>query len=325
MTAVPRDRQVTRFMEKNNLDILLTGKLERLDELFFLELNCYSRVQEDPVYSWSGVGQEDELNSIIRKAAGEMRIEVLGRTWSELQVHTDPPGCIVSLDGEVIGVGNALTKIAQPGYATLKVSEDGYTSRSQQIYLPGMGRVELDVALEKEESEKMYFFSDPPGADVYFGSSWMGYTPLAVPGPDFSNDVKISLDGYESFHSPSWELDGNSITVELSKEKYNRQQAFDDAKSRFYRSLGWFSLSMGAPLIIYGIYQNQYNMYYNYALDWNTTGSQSSYEKALDAQKASESSYNFFLGGVTVSGALLINTLFKLKDYIKAAEESTED
>ena len=178
----PYDRQVPRFLEKNNLDMLLTGKLERLDELFFLELSCYNRIRKEPVYSWSGVGREDELNSIIRKAAGEMRIEILGRTWSELQVHTDPPGCIVSLDGEVIGVGNALTRTARPGYATLKVSEDGYTSRSQQIYLPGMGRVELDVALEKEEAEKMYFFSDPPGAQMCISDpcGW-GIHPLLFP------------------------------------------------------------------------------------------------------------------------------------------------
>jgi hypothetical protein len=106
---------------------------------------------------------------------------------------------------------------------------------------------------------------------------------------------------------------------------YDKEKKLKDSKSAFYRALGWFSLSVGVPLILSGIYQNLDNRYYNYAIDYNSTGNPESYDKALEYKNHADIAYYSYWGGVAVSGTLLVNTIFKLRSYIRAAEESTED
>lgn len=321
----PADSQFSYFMEKNSLDMLICGTVERLDDLFFLELSCYKQTSPEAVFIWSGTGPEDQLNILLDEATDELRTELLGRSWAALRVEAQPKDSLIMLDGKTIGVGDVFVRAEAPGYKTLKISRGGYESLVKQIYLPSMKFMEFSVALEKGVEENFYFLSEPPGADVYFGSQWMGTTPFYSSKPDFNNNVKISLDGFAPFQTPSWKLEGESITVQLSRLAYDKQDALDTAKKRFYRSLGWLSISMALPLVMYGIYQNQYSMYYNYANDWTSGGIQADYDKAMDSYDSSELTYKLFLGGLAVSGGLLVNTLFKLKNYINAAEESTAD
>ena len=317
--------QILQNLEGEDFDMIIHGSIERLDELLFLELACYIPGRNDPLIFWTGTGREEELNALVREAAREFRVVLLGRSWSELHITAKPEGGLIFLDGETVGVGEAYINDASPGFVTVLVSEHGYISNSQQVYLPAMESVELDVELEKGVSSDISFLSDPPGADVYYGSEWQGITPLTLPRPGFSNNIKIAYEGYKAFHIPSYELEGDSITVKLSEKAYDKELAFKEAKSDFYRALGWMSISMGVPLILYGIYQNQTNLYYDYAYQWIATDSQESYDKARQYERYSNITYYSFLGGIAISGGLLVNTLIKLKDYIKAAEDSTED
>ncbi len=317
--------QVAREMETESYDMILYGSIERLDELLFLELSCFSPLGKEPLASWTGTGGEEDLNSLVREASAEIRVALLGRTWSEIHITAEPAGSLILMDGETVGVGEAHISDASPGFVTISISEHGYISDSRQVFLPAMETVELAVELEKGISSYVSFLSDPPGADVYYGSEWQGITPLSVPRPGFSNDIKIAYEGYRAFHIPSYEVKGDSITVKLTQSAYDKELAFKEAKSDFYRALGWMSISMGVPLILYGIYQNQTNLYYDYAYQWIATDSQESYDKARQYERYSNITYYSFLGGVAVSGGLLVNTLIKLKDYIRAAEDSTED
>ena len=316
--------QVVYFLEKNDQDMLISGSVERLDDYFYLEIFCHGRRGRDPLFRWSAAGREDELNTLIGEAGNSLRALLLGRSWAGLNLRVEPEDSIIRLDGVTVGVGSVILRSAQPGFRTLQISRSAYKTHTQQIYLASMETNEMEISLEEGQEEVFSYLSDPPGADVYYGSTWMGITPLQLPLPGFSNNVKIDYQGYVPFHISSRDLTGQSITVRLDRQSYDRQMAFDNAKSDFYRSLGWFSLSMGVPLILYGIYQNQYSMYYNYAADWILTADPDSYNSSREYADLADRSYYGFLGGVAISGGLLINTLIKLNRYIKAAEESTE-
>ena len=313
------------FLKSGEQDMLITGQVEGLEDLFYLQIHCYSALKQDPLFSWEGTGREDQLNTLIREAAKEMRFILLGRSWAELTVQAEPAGSLIKLDGMTIGTGQAEIRTAEPGFRTLTVTENGYLTDSRQVYLPAMADTDLSVTLEKGLDHFIYFLSDPPGADVFFGSQWQGRTPLYTSAPLFSNNIKVALEGYKSFNIPSKDVEGNTITVDLSEKAYDKQNAFDQAKKDFYKSLGWLSISMGFPLIMYGIYQNQLSLYYDYAYDWYGSGSDESYKKASYYQTSTNITYYCFAGGIAVSGGLLINTLFKLRNYIRAAVESTED
>ncbi len=313
------------YQEKADKDMIITGRIERLEELIILELKCFVSSQESPVFSWSGTDGEEGLNGLIVQAARELRTIILGRSWSQIDINTFPQGSLIKLNGETIGVGTASLVEAEPGFVTVTVSENGYITDSRQVYLPPMENTVLNVELQKGDLPYMYFLSEPPGASVYYGSLWMGETPLHIARPSFNDNIRMTMEGYQSFNIPSYELEGETITVKFSEKAYSKQQAFKDAKKDFYKALGWFSLSMGAPLILYGIYQNQVSMYYDYAYQWIATDSQESYDKAQQYERYSDITYYSFLGGIALSGTLFVNTILKLRDYIKAAETSTED
>jgi len=321
----PSRGQTLRFMERNSLDMLISGSIERLDDLFFIQISCNKVMEEEPVFQWQEAGSEEELNSLIKDAVQQIRSEILGRSWTKLTVRALPESSLILLDGETLGVGSVTLRTLEPGFRTLKVLENGYLPHVQQIYLHPMGDETLEISLERGATENLSILSEPPGADVYFGSLWMGQTPLVTSRPDLPSDIRLTHPGYMSFHVFSDEIEGNDITVRLGSDIYSREMKLDQAKSAFYRSLGWFSLSIGVPLIMSGIYQNLDNLYYKYALDYNTNGTSASRDKAEQALMYGNAAYYTMWGGVALSGGLLINTLFKLHDYIKAAEESTQE
>ncbi|MDA3955893.1 PEGA domain-containing protein [Oceanispirochaeta sp.] len=314
-----------KYMDKEGLDLLLSGSIERVDDLFFLSFSCFNINNKMSLLDISRTAREEEIDSVLLEISDQVRTIILGRTWAGLNVSVTPENALISIDGKTLGVGSLLTKTLLPGFATVQIKTTGFQTQSQQIYLAPERIQSLEVNLTAGESESLFIFSDPPGADVYMGALWIGQTPLFTERPAQLEQLKISKENYMSFFMSTRELLGDSITVELGLTLYDKEKKLKDSKSAFYRALGWFSLSVGVPLILSGIYQNLDNRYYNYAIDYNSTGNPESYDKALEYKNHADIAYYSYWGGVAVSGTLLVNTIFKLRSYIRAAEESTED
>ena len=317
--------QTEDFMEKRDLDLLISGSVEKLGDLFFLSVFCYSKYMEDPVIEFQKAGSEEELNSILMEVSDTLRSVILGRSWSELSITATPDNALIVIDGNTMGVGSFHSKTMTPGFITYTVKSSGFRTYSSQIYLAPEYGDSRSVELEQGASENLFINSVPPEADVYFGALWIGKTPLETHKPFELEQLKIAKENFMPFIISSDQLESDSITVNLDSNLYDKKKRLQESKSAFYRSLGWFSLSIGVPLILSGIYQNLDNRYYNYAVDYNSTANPDSYDKALFYKKYADISYYSFWGGVTVSGALFVNTLFKLRNYIIAAEESTEE
>ncbi len=317
--------QTSDFMKQKGLDQLITGSVEKLDDLFFLNIRCYELKSNEPVVDFQKTGSEDELNSLLKEASDALRTAVLGRSWAGLNIKASPDNALILIDGETKGVGNFHSKILSPGFITCTVKSSGFKTYSSQIYLAPDRSEYREITLDQGSTEELFIYSDPPGADVYFGALWMGQTPLTTHKPYDTEKLKVSKENFMPFILSSDELNSDSITIQLDPGLYSKKTRLQESKSAFYRSLGWFSLSIGIPLVLSGIYQNLDNRYYKYAVDYNSTGDSNSYDKALYYKKYADITYYSFWGGVAVSGTLFINTLFKLRNYILAAEESTEE
>ena len=321
---LPRD-WAAHYMKHEDLDFFITGGLEQIEDLFFLSLKAYGRGEEEPLISLEKTVIEEDLEGLIQEAGKDLRSLILGRTWAGVNIETLPRTAVIKIDGSTVGVGSVRLKSLEPGFVTLTVSENGYITDNRQVYLAAEGSRDLSITLEEGEESSLYLFSDPPGADVYFGALWMGQTPLFTGIPEERMQIKLSKDEYMPFFISSDKLSGESLTVRLGTDLYEKEMALKDAKSAFYRSLGWFSLSVGVPIVMAGIYQNLDNRYINYAYSYSQTGNSDYYEKALDYKRQADVAYMVYWGGFALSGSLLVNVFFKLWNYIKAAEESTED
>ena len=317
--------QISRFMENSDFDLLLTGRVEQLDDMIYLEVSGWLQSSEEPVLSVSDTVREEDIDTIITDWSTELRTLILGRTWSGIRIHAEPAGAVLSIDGESRGVGSLEIDDLEPGYVTVSAMAAGYKSQSSQVYLLPGETLELDLTLEEGMKNVFYLTSDPPGADVYFGASWLGQTPLYTDFPSMKGQFRVVKDDFMPFYLPSDEIQGESLTVQLGNNLFDRQAELELAKKKFYRSLGWFSISLAVPVILMGVYQNLDYRYYSYANDYISTGDQNSFDRAEEYKHKSDIAYYGFWGGVSISGGLLINTLFKLRDYIRAAEKSTEE
>ncbi|MDC7234280.1 MAG: PEGA domain-containing protein [Spirochaetales bacterium] len=321
---VPRVQQ-QRFMESENLDLLISGTVERLDNLFYLNIEALVQHSSEPVFSMGKIVSEQEINETVRDEVIKLRSVILGRSWSDLTVHVLPSNALIQIDGETKGVGSVQIPHQEPGFITLSVLSNGYISDIRQIYLISGEQKVIDIELVAGQNTYLSLISDPPGADVYIGATWVGSTPIQIEKPGEQSLITIRKDKHMSFYQNSDDIKGDSLTVHLASDILNRQKELELSKKKFYRSLGWFSLSVAVPLILSGVYENLDNRYYVYALDYNSTLNPDSYDKALEYYDKASIAYYSMWGGIAVSSGLLVNTLFKLRDYIRAAEYATED
>ncbi|MFW5812436.1 MAG: hypothetical protein ACOCWS_05565 [Alkalispirochaetaceae bacterium] len=105
----------------------------------------------------------------------------------------------------------------------------------------------------------------------------------------------------------------------LRRELLPRQIVWEDVveekKERFYRSFGWFVLSLPAPIILNGVYGNLTTLF----PDGSTRTGLSTQEAEERLDQANTLFYSYY-ATLGVSVALFGNMLFRLIDYIRTGE-----
>ncbi len=312
------------FMKKQKLDLLVYGHLEKQKKDFVLTLNARASHGEKPLFSLNERVGETDLEELVLKAAGELRTVILGRSWTELAVKTRLQEGRISIDGMPMGVGYVRARNLRPGFVTLTVKKEGYQESRQQLYLSAFSFREVLVDLPVGDSQTLFVASVPPGADVYEGALWMGQTPLNIPRPDDGSWIRVSKEEFMPFIVSSSKIKGNALTVKLSSDIFDRGLHLKKTKRKFYRSLGWFTVSLAFPVILSGIYQNFRDSYNANVALYDNTGSRKAYDDALQARKLGNACFYGYWGSVALSSGLFINLMFRLGSYIKAANESTQ-
>lgn len=108
-----------------------------------------------------------DASGLIDSAAATLRLKLdaLSKGPASLKLTTDPPGALVTVDGEIAGT-TPLARPMVPGKHVIRISQDGYIAVEREvIFVEGVGE-ELQYALEKLPSRLP-------------GKHW-GYASLAV-------------------------------------------------------------------------------------------------------------------------------------------------
>ncbi len=321
----PSPERAQRSMVGKDLDFVVTGSLDRIEQRFLLTLRLLSQAEEGGVLvEFNRVCLEEEIPEVVEEASREFRIFLLGRSWAELEVSASPPDAMILIDGKSFGVGRINPKDLEPGFMLLTVRASGYESESRQIFLPPGEKLVLEIDLVKGEQNLLYISSTPPEADVYLGATWVGRTPFVLEKPEGGATLALRKEGFVPFTLISTEIEGDSLEVRLAEEEAYGVDPVQEAKGRFYSSLGWFALSTVIPLISYGLAENYYFLRTAYLSDYRSTFNPDSLSKSSRYGDYSLFAQRGILVGAGLSLGLLVNSLFKLREYIKAAESSVE-
>ncbi|MBN2625251.1 MAG: PEGA domain-containing protein [Spirochaetales bacterium] len=298
-------------------DYVITGSLDRAGDFILIEIRGISRAGDRDVPLWSGAVEAEKPDESTAAMTDTLKETILGRPWSALSVTAEPSHSQIFLNGQSLGVGSVQEEILEPGPAVLEVRYPRYGVYREELELRPGERINRSVVLEAGKENLITVETVPSGADVILGSVHKGVTPLILPRPLIPETLILTLDGYDTITSSLGpetpavsEFSFTAGRVDWNEERLTRQ-------GKFYNSLGWFSLSLAAPLVLTGIKDEQILLAQKYA----ALGDADRFDEARSNAILSQGLY---WGGVAVSGVLLGVSITRLVQYIRASEKSIE-
>ncbi len=309
------DRLIVRLAREEDLDLLVTGRLEEVDGSIVVEVEAYNRFLEKTVYRdrfVGGAGESDALVAPIRAGLAEV---LLGRPWGTLSVTTSRDDTAIYVDDRLVGFGAVTIDYARTGRREVRVSRDGAPERSQVANVMPSETAEVDLTPEPVQAGTVRIESSPTGADVYLGSIWQGVTPITLDRPGAARTVILSREG---FLDETVVLSGEApdrVSRELVPDPGNWPEVVQERRDRFYRAFGWFALSIPVPVMLNGMYQDIAALY---------PGGQPSPELSEAEATRLAGTANTLLwsarGTAVVSAGLFVNMMVHLIQYIRAGQ-----
>ena len=299
------------FREMNDLDFLITGKIVEVGEYYGILIQAWTNTGKKVL--WEGVADNAEFADIAQATAQASLGVALGRPWSSLSITVEPPTGLISVNGELVGVGYWTDGTMTPGNINLEVSAQGYKPVIQEENLLEDDHLELLITLEEAETKQVLVRSIPPGASVRLGSVWMGLTPLPVTIADQIRSLSFELEGYRKRTVPFFP-DTERLTVPLYEDAFDPFEEMKEARRRFDFVAALFSLSLAPTLILMGVSQN-------FLQQQNTSTSPTDIETANTAYLVST---GFMWGSVALNATLLTLSFINLGRFLRATEKLTD-
>jgi hypothetical protein len=174
----------------------------------------------------------------------------------------------------------------------------------------------VDVELVPSTGRVVRLESSPAGAYVYVDSVYAGTTPMSYNFTRMPALVRIQADGYLESR---FVVDGQSpetVARALLRDSTDWTVEIEERRSRFYRSLSWFVVSVPVTLALRGGYLNVSGAFPPF-----DDGTLTAEERAGFA-RLGNILYWSSLAGVMVNVGLFANTVLDIRDYIQVGEGS---
>ena len=281
-----------------DLDLLVTGRLQQVEGVLFVELHAVSAALGGTAASYRDALRREGLADTVAELQHDLAGLLVGEPWGTITVAPTPPESAVYVDGEFAGNGRVELPYRTLGQYTVWVTAPGHEPVRRPVGLAGAGTV-LTVTLPPSPAREITVATTPAGAALYFDSMLLGTTPLPIAAPRQPARLLLRLDGY---HDAAVILDGEAtgpIHVELEAAQYDLAVRQEEMRNRFYDHFGTALLSLAAPVALF-----------------SAAG-----DPAEDARPGGQSHllYGGGIAATAVTGALLARALVALGDYLDAA------
>ncbi|MFW6388231.1 MAG: PEGA domain-containing protein [bacterium] len=257
------------------------------------------------------VRPEDALDE-LEELQPDITSGILNRPFSRLQVDVEPPSASVSLNGSLAGFGSVSLPYLEPDRYELVVTAAGYGEQVREVELNESESAQMSVDLSPLPAERVTIRSEPEGADLYVGSEWVGRTPVTMDRPPGPRTAELSREGFRESRFVLEDRGPDSLSRVLAPDSVDLADELRDRRQGFYRSLGWLAVSLPAPLILSGIWQNRVD----YFLDRQQSMSISEQERFVSTVNIID---GVRWGGVALSAGLLVNSIVQAVRYIRAS------
>ena len=286
-----------------DLDLLITGELEEVEGVLFLQIDALDSNLGRRVLSHHDVLRPERADATLRELEQRLARLLVGEPWGTLSVRPNPAHSAVYVDGAFAGFGVTELPYQTLGAHTIRVTAPGHEPLEREVALAGSG-LTLAPALVPVPSPPVTIVSQPPGAALYLDARYLGVTPLQVAVTERPARLLLRLAGYRD--AALILRPGSALPrVDLVPDEYDRAARQEQQRDRFYGRLGALVVSLAGPLILF------------------TAAGEEGQRVAAGAGAAAN--HDLLIGGgvlsLTLSGALLVRTLAAIGDYLAAASE----
>lgn len=304
-----------RFCRDQDLDMLVGGSVREVQGFLRLDLWAWDASQGKTVFSWREAGTREELYATLTEAGDGFAGPVLGGLWASLTVSVTPTLAMLEVDGLPATPTGAGELILAPGTHEVRVSAPGHSEKVRTVQLAAGEAAQMSLELERLETGILAIVSDPPGADLYVNSLWMGKTPLSTERPVERSRILLAKDGFLALPfsvGPATPVRDLFILEPKSSSRDAQQKA---AREAFYSAFGWLLVSIPAPLFCY-----------RYAFDY-ADKAQSLYDSGMIAEgdravAAGNALYWTSVGGAVLSASLFAWVVSTIIRYIAVSDRA---
>ncbi len=312
----PELEDIRAFARAQEIDLLIFGRLGEVEQYALVDLFVYSAVLDELVHQDRTVGRAREVLADTDRLASGIATVLLGRDHAGLLVTTNMADSVVAIDGVVAGYGDAELRFAEPGMRLVTIEAQGFGAVEDQLELVAGERVERSYELEPIQRDAIRIQTNPSQAAVYLNSVWQGTTPLSVPRPLSRQQVRLEAVGYFDSRFRIGPDSPQVIARDLRLANVDWDVEIREKRSAFYRSLGWFALSVPVPIFLFGAYQAVAGAFPPEPGDTLPT------DEWVQFGRRGNVLYWGALGSTFATAGLLVNAFFALFDYVRVGEAS---
>ncbi len=304
------------WSREKNLDCIISGTLEPLGELIYIEVNAYIRATQEIRLLYRGTFFPNEGDRVVEELEKPLRSFLYGKEWSDIMLKVKPKTAEVYLDGSKAKIDETGTiRYVEPGLHSIEIRAPGYVSDQRTVETVDGSTVVVDADLQKADPQTWVITSDPSGAEVLLDSVYIGETPLVLKEQVAPGSILISKEGYSKrvFVMPK---EQNRLNVPLHPESINIDAVVASSRKRFYQGLTAFLLSLPLTVVSYG-QSNEYAYAFNSALE-NQSVSDDELERL---RSRSTLWYTAYVGSMVLNTVFLSDTIMAMWQYIQSSQE----
>lgn len=303
-------------------DLLVYLVVRPLDEVLLVDVHLVNTISGDDRQIVRVVAPAAQIPPLLEERARRLESALAGAVLTAVRISVidevgEPvPDAAIRIDGRLAGFGEVSEDRLYPGSYRLSAQADDGRTADRVVLLAPDASVEVPLRLGPAPPPTITLRSEPSGARVYRGAVFEGRTPLALPPPAAPTEFRLAAEGFRE--SRVTLLPGQSGTLERALIPADRDWEGDvrNARDRFYRSFGVFALSVAAPVLINGAYQNLGGLFPDgFARD------DLSLDQQEDLQQRADLLFYSYYGSVGVSAGLFTWMITRLVDYIRVAQE----
>lgn len=314
-TLLPVVSDPAALCAEKKLDLLMYGTIKPIGTFLAVEFRLYDAVLGRDIWSATEYAFADGLGAVVSSFVRPSAEAIFGRPYARVEFRVDPPVADLYLDG--IAYRSSEILYFEPGFHEATAQAAGFEKADSEFLVePGFDAV-ISLSLMEKPSAGLTLSTDPPGATVHIDGTKAGLAPLDLAGAAYPRVARVSLPGHEDVQlvlRPQPLEDQLLVPLSLS-DGLTFDNRYDERKGTFYRSLGWFIVSLPVTVLSGGLFQTYRKTGESY---YETGGSDPLItEKLVSGDYIAQA---VFWTSAAASAALAANAIFRLVLYIGSAQ-----